>query len=253
MNAEGEIEELTTWLYALLDEEASDSAKSGTVADGVQVPLDVPDEASTAGDGAMNPADIDDAAAAASDAPLLRVYTPVSLPSGNPIQFYEVRTASTLTQHLSLAVEAEGPIPEMVLFRRVARAWGLERTGSRITERLRNLIPRELPTTREGGNTFYWPMDALPTTWSNYRVSDHNEASRRHTDDVCLEELSGLALHVLTHSGASPRADIARSVCRLLGMARTPAESEARVSAAVDRLVAIGMAADVEQIVRATH
>ena len=141
----------------------------------------------------------------------------------------------------------------MVLFRRVARAWGLERTGSRIVERLRSLIPGELPRTREGENTFYWPRDALPTNWSNYRVSDRDESSRRHTDDVCIEELSGLVLHVLKLTGASPRADIARSVCRLLGMARTPAESEARVSAAVDRLLAVGMASDLEGTVQATR
>ena len=135
----------------------------------------------------------------------------------------------------------------------MARAWGLERTGSRIAERLRNLIPGDLLRTNEGSSTFYWPKNALPTTWNSYRVCDHSEASRRHTDDVCLEELSGLVLHVLIHAGASPRADIARSVCRLLGMARTPAESEARVGAAADRVVTLGLASDVDGSIRASR
>lgn len=253
MNAEGEIEALTVWLHAVLDEETADAEKPETPPDEVQVQPDAPDHASTAGHGPVNLADMDGAGDAASDSQPLRIYTPATLPRGDPVQFYEFRSASMLTHHLSLAVEAEGPVPEMVLFRRVARAWGLERTGSRIVERLRSLIPGELPRTREGENTFYWPRGALPTNWSNYRVSDRDDASRRHTDDVCIEELSGLVLHVLKLTGASPRADIARSVCRLLGMARTPAESEVRVSAAVDRLLAVGMASDLEGTVQATR
>ena len=43
------------------------------------------------------------------------------------------------------------------------------------------------------------------------------------------------------------------AVARLLGMARTPAESKARVGAAVDRLVTIGMASELEESVRATR
>lgn len=211
----------------------------------------VPEGTWTSGEGASDSAAVDDTTAAAADAKPLPVFAPASLPSGDPIQFYEFRSASTLTQHLALAVEAEGPLLETVLFRRVARAWGLERTGSRIVERLKNLVPKDVQRTSAGGNTFYWPKDTQPTTWAECRVCKHNEASRRHTDEVCLEELSGLALHVLRHAGASPRPDIARAVCRLLGMARTPAESEARVNAAVDRLVALGKALDLEGSIRA--
>ncbi len=249
MNAEGEIESLTTWLHALLEEDAPDSTRPDAPVDAPLARPEEPEEASIAGEAAADSAELDGTPAATGVQPL-RVFAPASLPTGDPIQFYEFRSTTTLTQHLVLAVEAEGPIPEMVLFRRVARAWGLERTGSRIVERLRNLIPRDIKRTSEGGNAFYWPKDSKPDTWGDCRVCDHNEASRRHTDDVCLEELSGLALHAIKHAGASPRPDIARSVCRLLGMARTPAESEARVSAAVDRLVALGLASDLDGSVR---
>ncbi|WP_234409586.1 DUF3320 domain-containing protein [Ideonella sp. B508-1] len=248
MNAEGEIERLVTWLHALLEEEPSDAAPpaarmeeaEATTEDSEQ---DVPPEAEAATIDKLAPA----------DAPHMRVFAPATLPSGDPVQFYEYRAAATLTRHLALAVEAEGPVPEMVLFRRVARAWGLERTGSRIVERLRNLIPQELQRTNEPGGTFYWPKNAQPSTWNDFRVCDHNDASRRTADEVCLEELGGLAMHVLQRAGSSPRADIARAVCRLIGMARTPADSEARVGAAVDRLVALGMASEVEGSVRATR
>ena len=250
LNAEGEMEALTTWMHSILEEDTADVAQSKGSAEDVHFSPNASGEASTTGDVTAAPTDVDVNTAGADYAQHLRVYTPASLPSGDPVGFYEFRSTALLTQHVVLVVEAEGPVPEMVLFRRVARAWGLERTGSKIVQRLTKLIPRELQRTNESGNSFYWPKDVLPTTWSGFRVSDHNEVSRRHTDDVCLEELSGLALHVLKHAGASPRPDIARSVCRLLGMARTPAESEARIGAAVDRLVVLGLVFELDGNVR---
>jgi len=252
MNPEGEIESLTAWLHALLEEEVAETTQpEASIGEPVQVERPEEPLPPSSGGEAMVPTE--QSVTATPGGQQLRVFSPASLPSGDPVQFYELRSAATLSRHLASAVEAEGPIPEMVLFRRVARAWGLERTGSRIVERLKNLIPRDIKRTVEVGNTFYWPTDANPDSWSDSRVCDHNEASRRHTDDVCLEELSGLALHVLRHAGASPRPDIARSVCRLLGMARTPAESEARVNAAVDRLVALGLGSDLDGTIRASN
>jgi very-short-patch-repair endonuclease len=248
MNAEGEIESLSAKLNAIL-EETADSDQPCAQEEETLVPTDKPESASTATKEG-EPLVEDDADSDGKEQ-TLRIYAPATLPPGDPVQFYELRSAAVLSQHLALAVEAEGPIPEMVLFRRVARAWGLERTGSRIVERLRSLIPRELQRTNEAGRTFYWPKDAQPTSWTDFRVCDHNETSRRHTDDVCLEELAGIALYAIQHAGASPRSDIARTVSRLLGMARTPAESEARVSVAVDKLVAIGKALDIEGSIRA--
>lgn len=147
-------------------------------------------------------------------------------------------------------MDAEGPVLDAVLFRRVARAWGLERTGSRIVERLAQWVPTDIPRTVEGGNTFYWPSGSDPRTWSDCRLADANEASRRHIDEVCVEEISALVLYVLRHAGASPRADVGRSVCRSLGMARMPADAEARVSRAVDRLICLGAVEEWEGSVR---
>ena len=249
MNAEGEMERLVTWLQALIEEEPSDAAQPVTrLEESEQAPLDEAEQDMTRGTEA---ATIEDPSVQVAQP--LRLYTPATLPAGDPVQFYEYRTAPTLTQHLALAVEAEGPVAEMVLFRRVARAWGLERTGSRIVGRLRSLIPHELQRTNESGVTFYWPKGVQPATWNDFRVSGHYDASRRTADEVCLEELGGLAMHVLKHAGSSPRADIARAVCRLIGMARTPADSEARVGTAVDRLVALGLASEIEGSVRATR
>ena len=179
-----------------------------------------------------------------------RVFEPKRLPTGDPVQFYEHSASLRLTEHLRLTVDAEGPILGAVLFRRVARAWGLERTGARIVGRLVRLVPADLPRTVEGVQIFYWPTGSDPKAWTDGRISDATEASRRHVDEVCVEEISTLVLRVLHHAGASPRPDVARSVCGMLGMARTPADAQARVSQAVDRLIGLGTLTEMNGSVR---
>jgi hypothetical protein len=165
------------------------------------------------------------------------IYTPVTLNSNSPEDFYEPGIAWQLSGQLEDVINAEGPISEAVLFRKVARAWGLERTGSRIVERLKGLVPRSIGRTREGALTFYWPQSLDATGLCPIRIADEATMSKRHVDDVSQEELAALVLHVLEQAGGSPRQDAAKAVCRLIGMARITADSEARVSRAIDQLV----------------
>lgn len=181
------------------------------------------------------------------------VYEPVTLTAGDPIKFYEPSSAHALALQLQQVVDAEGPLQELVLFRRVARAWGLERTGSRIVERLKNLAPSAIGRTLEGELTFYWPSSITAATWTGFRLAGPDEASRRHITDVALEEVGNLVLHVLETAGAAPRSDVAKSVCRLVGMARTTADAEARVNEAMDRLCTLGRLADIGSSIRLTQ
>lgn len=59
-------------------------------------------------------------------------------------------------------------------------------------------------------------------------------------DDVCLEELANGVLRVLAMTGNAPRADVVKSVCRLLGLSRTLADAEARLGLALAALMAQG-------------
>jgi hypothetical protein len=167
----------------------------------------------------------------------LNPYAPATLPAGRPESFYEPAHTKALVKCIDLVIDTEGPVLEAVLFKRVARAWSLERTGARIVERLRNIIPARVVRTVEDDRTFYWPDGATPSGWSRFRVADSNEHSRRHIDEVALEEVAAIVRHLLEQAGSSSRQDLARTTCRLLGMARTPADAEARVVNAIEWLV----------------
>lgn len=68
-------------------------------------------------------------------------YPVTDLAAGDAQAFYAQASNQRLSADLRQVIETEGPLPESVLHRRVARAWGLERTGARIVERLRQLTP----------------------------------------------------------------------------------------------------------------
>lgn len=165
----------------------------------------------------------------------------LSAAGGDPDAFYSRANNAQLAEQLRLVIDTEGPIAETVLHRKVARAWGLERTGVRIVERLRTLTPMEVGQTDEGEATFYWPAGVTPETWTGFRGASDDDATRRRVDDVCIQELANGVLHVLAMTGNAPKADVIKSVCRLLGMSRTLADAEARIGHAIAGLAQRGV------------
>lgn len=252
LNPEGEIEKISTLLQSLLEGDEDDDS----------TPTRGPAEATVAEQPAPETEpglEIEIGVLATAPVPApnglggARIYAPATIASGDPVSFYQASSSRALTEHLQLIVDAEGPLPEAVLFKRVARVWGLDRTGSRISERLKALMPRSVSRTNEETATFYWPVAAEPQSWNAFRVSDESESSRRHVNDVCIEEVSALVRHVLHQAGSAPRQDVARSVCRLLGMARTPADAEGRVIKVIEGLIASNAVVESRGGVRLSH
>jgi very-short-patch-repair endonuclease len=225
LNQEDEVKKITEKLHALMEEE-SHSAEEVLVDD---ILVDAVAETAQA----PAPKEV---ARTEPVGTALPIYTPATLSARSPDAFYEYRTASLLTEQMSEVIEGEGPVSEAVLFRKVARAWGLERTGSRIVERLKALAPSSASKTIEDSNTFYWPKSVQHDSLRHFRVADDTATSKRHIDEVCIEEISALVLQVLHQAGSAPRPDVARSVCRLVGMAAVNTTAVARAVLAIDRL-----------------
>ncbi|VVE56268.1 DNA helicase [Pandoraea capi] len=160
-------------------------------------------------------------------------YEVVSLSKGNPDLFYESSSMSTLAGQLVQVIQTEGPVSQAVVFKRVTRAWGLSRVGSRIEAHLSALVPRHLARTNDTGATFYWPEHAHPSTWEGFRVPGVDTEARRSIDEIALEELGNAAVYVLAQQGSTSQDGLAKAVCRLLGVARTTAEAGARISRAL--------------------
>lgn len=225
LNPEGEVKKIIERLQSLMESEhvpAEESPVEQTVGDEREQTARaiVPEQALNSDSGSTP----------------FQVYAPVVLSTGNPEAFYDFGNASLLRAQMSQVIDGEGPISEAVLFRKIARAWGLERTGSRIVERLKALAPNDAVKTCEGENTFYWPRLIEKGSGGGFRIADQAALSKRHVDDVCIEEISALVLHVLSEGGSAPRQDVARTVCRLVGMSAATASAVARAIQAIDLL-----------------
>lgn len=164
------------------------------------------------------------------------IYTSAELTQCEKSSFYSPTASSLLREQLLHIIAIEGPIAEMSLFRKVARAWDMDRTGNRIVERLAFLMKHDVTKIRDGSTTYYWPSSVDPKTWKGFRIAGPEESAQRNVADVCEQELANLITHVLQNNGASGETALARSVCRLLGMLRTTADAEARVLNVVKRM-----------------
>ena len=239
MDPEGQIKKMTVLLQNLLAEESAQDTQKQPIADTPSVH--------------ENPVVVTEAPDTpypAAPIAAIPMFTPVVLDSHQQRYFYDHHSASILTAQILQVVEGEGPISDTLLFRKIARSWGLERTGSRIVERLKALIPASVYTTQEGSVIFYWPSSLSEPATPFFRIATEDANSRRHIDEVCLEEIGAIVLHVLNQTGSSPRMDTAKVVCRLVGMSAATAVAVARVELAMEKLTAKDILAEINGNIR---
>jgi very-short-patch-repair endonuclease len=117
-------------------------------------------------------------------------------------------------------VTVEGPIQDEVLARRITRAAGLKRTGSRIKDRIlsvmNTMVHHRMLTQRGGG--FIWPVDMkTPPVRSRVLL----DPADRKLEVVAPEELDAIILDVVQRSFTIPSEEAARNVVRSIGLQRT--------------------------------
>lgn len=168
------------------------------------------------------------------------VYEPCSLEiKGLPLEFRD-DVLDALRQRLECVVNAEGPIRDGVLYRKVANAAGWERVGSRIEQQLKSLASMRFDKVHDNQGTFYFPKHTSPNGWTGFRVAGAQPESRRNAQDVAILELANLMTYLLQHGGASTVPGISKDVGKLIGMQRVTADAEARIREAVEHLAKAG-------------
>jgi very-short-patch-repair endonuclease len=147
--------------------------------------------------------------------------------------FYAQSSMDTLGAQLLAVINTEGPVADHVVFKRIARSWGIAKTGRRMHELLASLVPRQIICTGDA-TKFYWPEGVDPAAWHEFRVPGDAAESRRPLDEVSPEEIRNIARFLLSQHGSMPVEGLARSVSRLLGFARTTVDAVKCVESALD-------------------
>ncbi|MBF0167258.1 MAG: DUF3320 domain-containing protein [Alphaproteobacteria bacterium] len=108
--------------------------------------------------------------------------------------FFERSYDATLRTMISAVVEAEGPVRDDVLAKRVARAHGWTRTGGRIHERVLKAAKPDFHLVKEGEYHFVWPKGMDTSAWPAYRRP--TTGANRPVDETALPELAALAREI---------------------------------------------------------
>ena len=134
---------------------------------------------------------------ATASMPISAPVAPRALGTALAAQFYEDAYLKTLRGLCVAMIDVVGPITFVDLAERVARAHGLQRTGSEIRKRVWGAVGRSRRTSRapDGAVTF-WPEHVAPTGHLPYRGSTVGGERRPWHATPYVEKL-GLALEVV--------------------------------------------------------
>jgi len=149
-------------------------------------------------------------------------------------QFYESVYDPVLKPMIEWVVQHEGPVLDAVLARRIARAHGFQRTGSRIQERVEQIAKQRFGNTEESAGTFYWPDGMTPDAEVSFRWPA-DEDSARGVEEICEQELRSLARRVISSGKSGEEALIA--MAREIGLMKLRAASRGRLEAVLARIV----------------
>ena len=148
-----------------------------------------------------------------------------------PEDFFEAQYSSVLREMIYAILKAEAPIREDVLAKQISRVHGFARTGSKIRERVMNLLPQG-PFSSESTGTFLWgELEVKESIRFRPSFGSRNE---RNVDEISVSEICGL---VVENLDVLSNEDSAIAVARLMGINRLKKASRARLQEAIDMAV----------------
>ncbi|WP_296720683.1 DUF3320 domain-containing protein [Erythrobacter sp.] len=156
--------------------------------------------------------------------------------SAHPDRFATFAYRETLRAMVDAVMEAESPLRTDILYQRIARAHGWQRTGARIRDQIA-LHLRDCDRTEESVGEFIWKKGAVVQVHP-YR-SPADDDARRAIAEIPLAELVSV---VLENEGLAEMPDAPRDMARLLGVDRLAATSRERLEEALARARAIASA-----------
>lgn len=149
-----------------------------------------------------------------------------SIQGVDPDAFFEPSYSGVLSALIAHVINEEGPILNVILARRIARAHGWVRTGSKIRERVSSMAKSTHRTTIDDVGEFYWPSHIADSSAIVCRRPG-DDASIRPVDEVCGDELAALARELLAKGKAGDV--LLHSMARELGLQKLTASSRLRL------------------------
>ena len=143
-------------------------------------------------------------------------------------RFFDDDYSRELRRMALAVVDAESPVRDDVVARRVARAHGFARTGAKISERVLSLI-QDVVATQEDAGRFLWSGESsLAIVSFRHATAD---GDRRGLDEIAMQELAGLARSI---PGLVSIDDPPLAMAKQVGLSRISKPARERLEAALE-------------------
>ena len=139
--------------------------------------------------------------------------------------FYESSSRRQISQMLQEVISAEGPICEMVLRKRVSKAWGLSRMTETVHRIFDMCMPAECVVTEHETGRVYWSKGVDPSDYREYRVPSSDPSARRTLEEIPPEELRNAMGEILADLGGCPQEELYKEVLKLFGLSTLTAKA----------------------------
>ncbi|MFB0919522.1 MAG: DUF3320 domain-containing protein [Oscillospiraceae bacterium] len=139
----------------------------------------------------------------------------------SPEEYLLPQSTRQIETALQSVIQAEAPISEGLLTRRVLQSFCIARAGARIQARTDEILRRmQAKSTVQADQKFYWTQIQIPETYEEFRASGDGD-NRRDAKDVPVQEAANTACVVLKEQIGLPKEDLIREMSKLLGYARS--------------------------------
>ncbi|QQS03877.1 MAG: DUF3320 domain-containing protein [Fibrobacterota bacterium] len=163
--------------------------------------------------------------------------------SVDPEAFYAPSYEPFLVSMIAKILQAEAPIRDETLIRKVARAHGFQRSGNRIVEKVTSIVLQEHAATSEEIGSFFWKNKADIALPVPFRKPTENAS--RSIPEIAIQELASLARATLAQGKQGEAAVAAMS--RVIGSAKLNSTHRERLEQAL-QMAESGLAPSLESM-----
>jgi hypothetical protein len=154
---------------------------------------------------------------------------------GTQNDFYDSVMLVPIRCQITEIINAEGPIRESLLKRRLAKAWGFARIGNSIADVIERALPYAVRTTNSGDGRVFWRNDQDPAQWPYWRVAD-NEEDQRELAEIPAEEIANAMLEILDGFQSCEQDPLYRETLRAFGFSTLTNKARPLLDAALELL-----------------
>ncbi len=189
------------------------------IQNGTEVPAPEPEEVIPEASAGKLQSNVQAVPSVVKSAPIYKAATvPVKFLSAD--LFIEPQYIRDIQSKISLVINAEAPVSQATLIRRVVQSYGIARAGSRIQGHMGTILRKMNPkATKQEDVVFYWKQEQNPDAYVGFRVSGDGE-NRRDVRDVPVQEVANAIYAVLYEQVSMAQEDLLRETAKKLGYTR---------------------------------